>query len=165
LNIYPLIVLSIDVRLKFRIIDFALSNCLNSGLRGVAVITQYESHLLIQHLQRGWSFLHGELNEMVDVLPADHQGEGKLWYRGTADAVSSIARSCRRRRTTISSYRPEITSTRWITPSCCATMCRTGAAATSPAPACRAGGDHLRVMTIDAQRGIIAFLEDPVSHR
>ena len=72
---------------KFRIIDFALSNCLNSGLRRIAVVTQYESHALMRHLQQGWSFLHGELNEMVDVLPAHDQGADGRWYRGTSDAV------------------------------------------------------------------------------
>ena len=72
---------------KFRIIDFALSNCLNSGIRRMAVVTQYKSHSLMRHLQRGWSFLRAELNEMVDLLPAQQRvGEGH-WYRGTADAI------------------------------------------------------------------------------
>src|SRR5215218_6867315 len=55
---------------KFRIIDFALSNCVNSGIRRIGVITQYKSHSLLRHLQRGWSFLRAEVNEMVDLLPA-----------------------------------------------------------------------------------------------
>lgn len=72
---------------KFRIIDFALSNCLNSGIRRMAVVTQYKSHSLMRHMQRGWSFLRAELNEMVDLLPAQQRtGEG-FWYRGTADAI------------------------------------------------------------------------------
>ena len=72
---------------KFRIVDFALSNCLNSGIRRMAVVTQYKSHSLMRHLQRGWSFLRAELNEMVDLLPAQQRvGEGH-WYRGTADAI------------------------------------------------------------------------------
>ena len=72
---------------KFRIIDFALSNCLNSGIRRMAVVTQYKSHSLLRHMQRGWSFLHAELNEMIDLLPAQQRsGEGH-WYRGTADAI------------------------------------------------------------------------------
>ena len=73
---------------KFRIIDFALSNCINSGIRRVGVITQYRPHSLIRHLQRGWSFLRGEQNEFIDLMPAGQQMEEGLWYRGTADAVA-----------------------------------------------------------------------------
>lgn len=72
---------------KFRIIDFALSNCVNSGIRRIGVITQYKSHSLLRHLQRGWSFLRAELNEMVDLLPAQQRVDEENWYRGTADAV------------------------------------------------------------------------------
>jgi len=71
---------------KYRIIDFALSNCVNSGIRQVQVLTQYKAHALIQHLQRGWGFLRGELGEFVDIVPAQ-QKHGEWWYRGTADAV------------------------------------------------------------------------------
>ena len=71
---------------KYRIIDFPLSNCINSGIRRIAVVTQYKSHSLQRHLQRGWSFLTGQFGEFLDVLPAQQrQGEG--WYAGTADAV------------------------------------------------------------------------------
>jgi len=72
---------------KFRIIDFALSNCVNSGIRRIGVITQYKSHSLLRHLQRGWSFLRSELNEMVDLLPAQQRINEEHWYRGTADAI------------------------------------------------------------------------------
>ena len=72
---------------KFRIIDFALSNCLNSGIRRIGVITQYKSHSLIRHLQRGWAFLKSEMNEFVDLLPAQQRVNEESWYRGTADAV------------------------------------------------------------------------------
>jgi len=72
---------------KFRIIDFALSNCLNSGIRRMAVVTQYRSHSLMRHMQRGWSFLRAELNEMVDLLPAQQRAGEEHWYRGTADAI------------------------------------------------------------------------------
>lgn len=72
---------------KFRIIDFALSNCLNSGIRRMAVVTQYKSHSLLRHMQRGWSFLRAELNEMVDLLPAQQRAGDEHWYRGTADAI------------------------------------------------------------------------------
>jgi len=72
---------------KFRIIDFALSNAINSGFRQMAVLTQYKSHSLLRHLQRGWSFLRGEMNEFVDLLPAQQRVSEENWYRGTADAV------------------------------------------------------------------------------
>jgi len=72
---------------KFRIIDFTLSNCLNSGLRRIAVITQYKAHSLLRHLQMGWSFLRPEMNEFLDLLPAQQRLDEATWYRGTADAV------------------------------------------------------------------------------
>ncbi|MDP2133523.1 MAG: glucose-1-phosphate adenylyltransferase [Sulfuritalea sp.] len=71
---------------KFRIIDFTLSNCVNSGIRRIGVATQYKAQSLIQHLQRGWSFLDGRFHEFIDILPAQQQ-VGEYWYRGTADAV------------------------------------------------------------------------------
>jgi len=72
---------------KFRIIDFPLSNCINSGIRQIGVATQYKSHSLIQHIQRGWGFLRGEFNEFVELLPAQQRVEEDEWYKGTADAV------------------------------------------------------------------------------
>jgi glucose-1-phosphate adenylyltransferase len=72
---------------KFRIIDFALSNCLNSNIRRIAVLTQYKAHSLLRHLQMGWSFLRPELNEFLDLLPAQQRLDEATWYRGTADAV------------------------------------------------------------------------------
>ncbi|MFN7481811.1 MAG: sugar phosphate nucleotidyltransferase, partial [Betaproteobacteria bacterium] len=72
---------------KFRIVDFALSNCLNSGIRRIGVITQYKSHSLLRHIQRGWAFLKSEMNEFVDLLPAQQRVDEESWYRGTADAV------------------------------------------------------------------------------
>ena len=71
---------------KFRIVDFTLSNCVNSGIRRIGVATQYKAQSLIQHLQRGWSFLDGRFHEFIDILPAQQQ-LGEDWYRGTADAV------------------------------------------------------------------------------
>ena len=71
---------------KFRIIDFALSNCVNSRIRRIGVATQYKAQSLIQHLKCGWSFLDGRFGEFVDVLPAQQRLEDH-WYRGTADAV------------------------------------------------------------------------------
>ena len=72
---------------KSRIIDFALSNALNSGIRRIGVATQYKAHSLIRHLQRGWNFLRPERNESFDVLPASQRISEDMWYAGTADAV------------------------------------------------------------------------------
>jgi glucose-1-phosphate adenylyltransferase len=72
---------------KSRIIDFALSNAINSGIRRLAVATQYKAHSLIRHLQRGWNFLRPERNESFDILPASQRVSETMWYRGTADAV------------------------------------------------------------------------------
>src|ERR1700761_4410370 len=72
---------------KFRIIDFALSNALNSGIRRIAVATQYKAHSLIRHLQRGWNFFRPERNETFDILPASQRTSEANWYLGTADAV------------------------------------------------------------------------------
>ncbi len=71
---------------KFRIIDFPLSNCVNSGIRQMLVLTQYKAHSLIQHIRRGWGFLRGEFGEFIEIVPAQQQ-VGEIWYRGTADAV------------------------------------------------------------------------------
>jgi glucose-1-phosphate adenylyltransferase len=71
---------------KFRIVDFVLSNCVNSGIRQICLLTQYKGQSLIQHVQRGWSYLRGEFGEFIDVIPAQQQ-VGKFWYRGTADSV------------------------------------------------------------------------------
>jgi glucose-1-phosphate adenylyltransferase len=71
---------------KFRIIDFVLSNCVNSAIRQISILTQYKAQSLIQHVQHGWSYLRGEFGEFIEVVPAQQQ-LGELWYRGTADAV------------------------------------------------------------------------------
>jgi glucose-1-phosphate adenylyltransferase len=85
---------------KTRIIDFALSNAVNSGIRRIAVATQYRAHSLIRHLQRGWNFLRPERNESFDILPASQRLNENLWYSGTADAVYQNVDIVR-------SYRPE----------------------------------------------------------
>jgi glucose-1-phosphate adenylyltransferase len=72
---------------KSRIIDFALSNAINSGIRRIGVATQYKAHSLIRHLQRGWNFLRVERNESFDILPASQRVSETEWYAGTADAV------------------------------------------------------------------------------
>lgn len=73
---------------KTRIIDFAASNALNSGIRKMAVATQYKAHSLIRHCQRGWNFFRAERNEFLDILPASQRMGEENWYRGTADAVT-----------------------------------------------------------------------------
>ena len=72
---------------KYRIIDFALSNCVNSGIMRIGVVTQYKSHSLLRHLQSGWSFLRNQFNEFIDLLPAQQRVDEVHWYQGTADAV------------------------------------------------------------------------------
>src|SRR5690242_2441079 len=72
---------------KSRIIDFALSNAVNSGIRRIAVATQYKAHSLIRHLQMGWNFFRPERNESFDILPASQRVSETSWYMGTADAV------------------------------------------------------------------------------
>jgi glucose-1-phosphate adenylyltransferase len=101
---------------KFRIIDFTLSNCVNSGIRRIGICTQYKAQSLIRHIQRGWSFLDGRFDEFVELLPAQQRVE-PTWYRGTADAVSEPRHSaapcaglCWCSRATM--------STRWTTASC-----------------------------------------------
>jgi glucose-1-phosphate adenylyltransferase len=73
---------------KTRIIDFALSNALNSGIRKMAIATQYKAHSLIRHMQRGWDFFRAERNEYLDILPASQRIDESKWYLGTADAVA-----------------------------------------------------------------------------
>ena len=73
---------------KQRIIDFALSNAVNSGIRKMAIATQYKAHSLIRHMQRGWDFFRAERNEYLDILPASQRMDEVNWYRGTADAVA-----------------------------------------------------------------------------
>ena len=73
---------------KTRIIDFALSNALNSGIRKMAIATQYKAHSLIRHMQRGWGFFRAERNEYLDILPASQRVSENKWYLGTADAVA-----------------------------------------------------------------------------
>lgn len=71
---------------KFRIIDFPLSNCINSGIRRIGVVTQYKSHSLIRHIQKGWGYFRGEFDEFIELLPAQQRLQ-ESWYSGTADAV------------------------------------------------------------------------------
>jgi glucose-1-phosphate adenylyltransferase len=72
---------------KSRIIDFALSNAINSGIRRIGVATQYKAHSLIRHMQRAWNFMRPERNESFDILPASQRVSEHQWYEGTADAV------------------------------------------------------------------------------
>ncbi len=78
---------AIDFGGKYRIIDFPLSNCLNSGIRQIGVLVQYKSQSLIQHIQRGWGFMRGQFDEFIDIMPAQQRTGKEDWYKGTADAV------------------------------------------------------------------------------
>jgi glucose-1-phosphate adenylyltransferase len=102
---------------KHRIIDFALSNCVNSGIRRIGVATQYKAHSLIQHLQRGWSFLDADLGEFLEVLPAQQRVDG-AWYMGTANAVLQNLDIIHAHAPRTCWCSPVITSTRWTTPRC-----------------------------------------------
>ena len=72
---------------KFRIIDFALSNCVNAGMRRIYVLTQYKAHSLLRHLERGWGWMRAEMGEFVHAVPAQQRVDESMWYRGTADAI------------------------------------------------------------------------------
>jgi len=72
---------------KFRIIDFPLSNCVNSGIRKIGILTQYKADSLIRHIQQGWGFMRGEFGEYVDLMPAQQRHGEDSWYKGTADAI------------------------------------------------------------------------------
>lgn len=147
---------------KFRIIDFVLSNCVNSGIRRIGVLTQYKSHSLLRHLQRGWNFLRGEANEFIDLLPAQQRVDESMWYRGTADAIyQSID--------IIKSYDPEYIlvlagdhiykmdySLMLLDHVISGSRCTVGCVEVP-----RMEGTALGVMAIDDQRKITAFLEKP----
>ena len=96
---------------KFRIIDFALSNCVNSGIRRIGICTQYKAQSLIRHVQRGWSFLDGRFGEFVELLPAQQRITAN-WYRGTADAVYQNIDILRRHKKSTCWSSPGIMSTR-----------------------------------------------------
>jgi hypothetical protein len=100
---------------KFRIIDFALSNCVNSGIRRIGVVTQYKSHSLLRHIQRGWSFLRAELNETVDLLPAQQRVTRSIGTAAPPTRCTRTSTSCRPRRPTTSWCWPATMSTRWTT--------------------------------------------------
>ena len=113
---------------KSRIIDFALSNALNSGIRRIGVATQYKAHSLIRHLQRGWNFFRPERNESFDILPASQRVSEDHLVRGHRRRRLPEHRHHRELRARpTSSSSPAITSTRWTTSRCCAST-------SSPAP-------------------------------
>ena len=105
---------------KFTIIDFALSNCVNSGVRHIGVLTQYKAQSLIHHIEHGWSFLAASLGEHVDVVPAQQQ-HGESWYSGTANAVYQNLHILERVFQNVCCW-PATTSTRWTTRSCWLSM-------------------------------------------
>ena len=102
---------------KYRMIDFTLSNCVNSGLRRIGVLTQYKSHSLIRHLQQAWNFMRAEIGEFVEIIPAQ-QRMSKDWYRGTADALYQNIDIIHRHAPNTYWFWEAITSTRWIIRKC-----------------------------------------------
>jgi glucose-1-phosphate adenylyltransferase len=140
---------------KTRIIDFALSNALNSGIRRLGVATQYKAHSLIRHLQRGWNFLRPERNESFDILPASQRVSETQWYEGTADAVYQNI-------DIIESYGPEfmvILAGDHIYKMDYELMLREHVDAKADVPRMEATG--FGVMHVDARDNIIAFVEKP----
>ena len=104
---------------KFRIVDFALSNCLNSGMRRIGVLTQYKSHSLLRHIQRGWGFLKSEMNEFIDLMPAQQRIDEELLVQGHCRRrVPEPGHRVRATAPTTSWCWPAITSTRWTMPRC-----------------------------------------------
>ncbi len=100
---------------KFRIIDFVLSNCVNSGIRQISILTQYKAQSLIQHVQRGWSYLRGEFGEFVEVIPAQQQiGTHLVSRHRRCGVIRTSSSSCRTGPSTCWCW-PAITSTRWTT--------------------------------------------------
>src|SRR5580704_11945016 len=104
---------------KSRIIDFALSNALNSGIRRIGVATQYKAHSLIGHLTRGWNFFRAGSNESFDILPASQRVSENQWYAGMADAIYQNIDIIRDRNRSIWPFSRATISTKWIMSSCC----------------------------------------------
>ena len=149
---------------KFRIIDFALSNCLNSGIRRIGVVTQYKSHSLLRHLQRGWGFLRGELNEFVDLLPAQQRidDEQLVPGHGRRGLPEPGHHPARHPAPTTSWCWPATTSTRWTTRSCWPTTWKAARACTVGCiEVPREEATAFGVMAVDEQRQIHAFVEKP----
>ncbi len=123
---------------KARIIDFALSNALNSGIRRIGVATQYKAHSLIRHLQRGWDFFRPERNESFDILPASQRVSETQWYEGTADAVYQNIDIIEPYAQNIWSFWPATIFTKWTTNTCCNSMSIPVPTSRSAALKCRA---------------------------
>jgi glucose-1-phosphate adenylyltransferase len=148
---------------KFRIIDFVLSNCVNSGVRRIGICTQYRAQSLIRHVQRGWSFFDGRFNEFVELLPAQ-QRSAAAWYRGTADAVFQNLDLLRRQdpRHVLVLAADHVYKMNYA--SMLSDHVRSGARMTIgcvEVPLADARG--LGVMTVDADGHIIAFAEKPAN--
>jgi glucose-1-phosphate adenylyltransferase len=146
---------------KFRIIDFALSNCVNSGLRRIGICTQYKAQSLIRHVQRGWSFLDGRLGEFVELLPAQQRITAD-WYRGTADAVYQnidILRRHQKRYVLVlaGDHVYKMDYARMLADHVASGAVMTVACIEAPL----AGATQFGVMTVDANWRITAFEEKP----
>ena len=146
---------------KFRIIDFALSNCVNSGIRRIGICTQYKAQSLIRHVQRGWSFLDGCFEEFVELLPAQQRVTAE-WYRGTADAVYQnidILRRHKRKYVLVlaGDHVYKMDYARMLADHVASQALMTIACIEAPL----ADASQLGVLTVDADRRITAFEEKP----
>ncbi len=146
---------------KFRIIDFTLSNCVNSGIRRIGVCTQYKAQSLIRHLQRGWSFLEGRFEEFVELLPAQQRVTAD-WYRGTADAVYQnidILRRHKRKYVLVlaGDHVYKMDYTRMLADHVVSGAAMTVACVEAPL----ADANQFGVMTVDANWRVSAFEEKP----
>ena len=147
---------------KFRIIDFTLSNCINSGIRRIGVLLQYEGHSLIRHLQQAWNFSHGHFGECLELLPAEQTQRAPDWYAGTADAVYQnieFIRSHRPRHVLVlaGDHIYKMDYTRMV-----AMHVATGAEVTvGCVETPRSQASDFGVMQVDAQQRILSFQEKP----
>jgi glucose-1-phosphate adenylyltransferase len=147
---------------KLNIIDFALSNCVNSGIRRIGVLTQYKAQSLIRHIERGWGFLQSSLGEFIDIVPAQQQ-HGDGWYTGTANAVwqnLEIVREAQPRLVLVlaGDHVYKMDYARLIADHLAAGADATVACIEAPL----ADAHHFGVMDIDAERRVLAFREKPL---
>lgn len=155
---------------QFRIIDFALSNCLNSGIRRIGVVTQYKSHSLLRHMQRGWAMFRSEMGEFIDLLPAQQRIHEDTWYRGTADAVYQnldIIRGYRPEYVVILAgdhiYKMDYARMLLDHARSCETMQIKGGVTVACIEVPLAEASAFGVMAVDEQRRIVDFVEKPAN--
>ncbi len=145
----------------YRIIDFVLSNCLNSGLRRIFIATQYKSLSLNRHIRMGWSIVSEELGEFIEILPPQKR-VGENWYLGTADAVFQNLYSVVRENPKHVIVLPATTCTRWTTPRCSASTASSRRRSPSRPSRCRSRRrGRFGVVQVDDDGRVIGFQEKP----